>query len=417
VSGQTNREQIKRDLIHTVNDRYNRQGDRMLVSTVVVHPGPRAWKTVSLLTFLNEDTGEIRRRELRSQTWKAIPPSQGGGYDFSEDDYHWHCEDDEIEALRFFLNGEFAEPGKYRLIERGTEFDKLLEQVERDDIVPAELVKLIQQAGHAPEIVSTLATSTEGQLLAEAVELQRRRDQLAILRRIVQDPASSERDDIHPQLKRMAWIFGGRYVGESRRKQLTTGDVLDVPLIRPDGSLHVVELKGANIPSLVRRHRGPTVPQETGQGREELPLVVGNDVHEAVGQVMNYLCHLDEDRDHILTKFKIETRRASATVLVGHPNFVQGEFTDEEIASTLRIYNGHLSRIEVMHYRDLIENAERDLALAAAPTADDGDQADLVGDQKKNETVSAGDDPWAQPDYDDPWSQVAQTAWSDEPPF
>jgi len=344
----------------------------------------------------------VRRRELRAQTWKAIPPSQGGGYDFSQAEYHWHCEEDEIEAVRDFLNGEFPEPGKYRLVRRGTEFDNILEQIESDEIPPADIAKLIQQAGHAPEMVATLAASAQGALLAEAVELQRRRDQLAELRRIVEDPASSERDHIHPQLKKMAWIFGGRYVGESRRKQLTTGDVLDVPLLRPDGSLHVVELKGANVPTLVRRHRGPSDPQETGQGQEERPLIVGNAVHDAVGQAMNYLCHLDEDRDHILTKFKIETRRASAVVLIGHPTFVQEEFTDEEIASTLRIYNSHLSRIEVMHYRDLIENAERDLALAAAPLDEENDRDDEThGEQPSHSELS--NDSWGRHANDDPW--------------
>lgn len=58
-------------------------------------------------------------------------------------------------------------------------------------------------------------------------------------------------------------------------------------------------------------------------------------------------------------------------VLIGHPNFVEG-FSGEEIASTLRIYNSHFSRVEVMHYRDLIENAERALALET-------DQPDDVG--------------------------------------
>jgi hypothetical protein len=265
----------------------------MLVSTVVVHPGPRAWKTVSLLTVLDEDTGEIRRRELKTQTWKAIHPSQGGGYDFTEDDYHWHCSDDEIEAVRAFLNEEFAEPGRYRLVKRGTEFADLLEQVEHDEIAPGDVAKLIQQAGRDPAMVANLAVSTSGALLAEAVELQRRRDQLDELRRTVEDPASNERDHIHPQLKKMGWIFGGRYVGESSRRQLTTGDVLDVPLLRPDGSVHVVELKRANIPSLVHRYRGPSDPLETECGREELPLIVGTNVHEAVGQAMNYLCHLD----------------------------------------------------------------------------------------------------------------------------
>jgi hypothetical protein len=241
------------------------------------------------------------------------------------------------------------------------------------------------------------------------VELQRRRGQLAELKRIVEDSDSTERGHIHPQLKKMGWIFGGRYVGESRRKQLTTGDVLDVPLLRADGSLHVVELKGANIPTLVRRHRGPSDPQGIGQAGDDRPLIVGNGVHEAVGQAMNYLCHLDEDRDHILAKFKIETRRASAAVLIGHPKFVQGRFTDEEIASTLRIYNSHLSRIEVIHYRDLIENAERDLALAATPPDEEDDHGEETGGEQLSHSEPVSNDPWAQRASDDPWST--------EPPF
>jgi Domain of unknown function (DUF4263) len=416
VRGRTNSEQMKRDLVHKVSEHHSQQGDPILVSTVVVHPGPRAWKEVSILTILDKDSGEIRRKELRAQTWKAIPASQGGGYDFTETEYHWHCEDDEIEAVREFLNGDFDEPGKYRLIRRGTELGDLLERIERDEISPTDLAKLIKEAGHAPEMVAALAASSQGALLAEAVELQRRRDQLADLRRIVENPDSTERDDIYPQLRKMGWIFGGRYIGESQRKQLTTGDVLDIPLLRPDGSLHVVELKAAKIPSLVRRHRGPSAPQETGQGREELPLVVGNDVHGAVGQAMNYLCHLDEDRDHILTRFKIETRRASATVLIGHPMFVQGAFTEDDISATLRIYNSHLARIEVVHYRDLIESAERDLALAGAPLVEEN------GDQKNHdETVSRSeppdDDPWVQNTTNDRWSEGAPSPWSDEPPF
>jgi hypothetical protein len=361
-------EQIIHDLIYTVGNYYARERSATDVKTVVVHPGPRAWKTVSLLRFLNAETGEMRGPELRAQTWKAIPPEQGGGYDFDRTDYHWHCEGEhEIEGLRLLLNCEFPAPGKYRLIKKGSDFGRLLEELERDEVAASDAAQLIQLAAHTPELVRALASSESGGLLAEAVELQRRRDQLTELRRIVEDPNSNERAHIHPQLKKMGWIFGGRYVGESTRKQLTTGDVLDIPLLRADGSLHVVELKGANIPSLVRRYRGPADPQEIAGRYEEVPLIVGTEVHEAVGQTMNYLCHLDEDRDHILTKFKIDVRRASATVLIGHPRFVSRSFSADEIASTLRIHNSHHARIEVMHYADLIESAERALALADAP--------------------------------------------------
>ena len=204
----------------------------------------------------------------------------------------------------------------------------------------------------------------------------------------------------------MGWIFGGRYVGESTRSQLTTGDVLDIPLLRADGSLHVVELKGANIPGLVQRHRGATDPQEVAGRREELPLIVGPRVHEAVGQAMNYLCHLDEDRDHILTRFRIDVRRASATVLIGHPKFVAANYTEDEIASTLRIHNSHHTRIEVMHYGDLIESAERALALIDSPLEA------VETDTEVNEDPFASTEPVKDCD---PWGD--SSGYSDEPPF
>ena len=403
-------EQIIHDLIYTVGNRYARERSATDVKTVVVHPGPRAWKTVSLLRFLNTETGEMRGPELRAQTWKAIPPEQGGGYDFDRTDYHWHCEGEhEIEALRLLLNREFPAAGRYRLVRKGSEFGRLLEELERDDVATSDVARLIQLAGRTPELVRALAASQSGGLLAEAVELQRRRDQLAELRRIVEDSSSRERAHIHPQLKMMGWIFGGRYVGESTRKQLTTGDVLDIPLLRADGSLHVVELKGANIPNLVRQYRGPGDPPEVAGQHEELPLIVGAEVHEAVGQAMNYLCHLDEDRDHILTKFKIDVRRASATVLIGHPRFVP-KFSTDEIASTLRIHNSHHARIEVMHYGDLIESAERALALADAPL--DDPEPDAEADHN---TITS-----ARPINEfDPWVDVDESRdpFSSKPPF
>src|SRR5260221_633749 len=322
MSARTDREQIKRELRYKVAQRYSRNDVTINVETIVVHPGPHAWKEVSLLTFPDTATGDIRRRELRAQTWRAIPSEQGGGYDFSETEYHWHCEDDEIEALRAFLSKELASPGRYRIIESGSELGELMSLISRDQVTTAQMAGLVQFAGHSPDLASTLAASETGTLLAEAVELQRRRNQLTKLHAIVQDPQSTERGNIHPQLKKMGWIFGGRYVGESTRHQLSIGDVLDIPLLRADGSLHIVELKGSNIPTLVHRHRGPTSPQTVAGHREELPLIVGPEVHQAVGQAMNYLCHLDETRDHILARFKIDTRRASATVLIGHPKFV-----------------------------------------------------------------------------------------------
>lgn len=400
-------EQIIHDLIYTVGNYYAQECSASEVKTVVVHPGPKAWKTVSLLRFVDPRTGELRGPELRAQTWNAIPGDEEQSYGFKKSDYRWHCEgEEEIEAVRLLLNDEFPEQGRYQLVKRGSEFVRLAEELSRGGIAANNIVELIRLAGQAPGLVKALAASPSGGLLAEAVELQRRRDQLAELRRIVEDPKSTERGHIHPQLKKMGWIFGGRYVGESMRSQLTTGDVLDIPLLRADGSLHVVELKGANIPGLVQRYRGATDPQEVAGRREELPLIVGPRVNEAVGQAMNYLCHLDEDRDHILARFRIEVRRASATVLIGHPKFAAADFKEDEIASTLRIHNSHHTRIEVMHYGDLIESAERALALIDSPLQT------VKTDTKVNEDPFASTGPVK---GCDPWDD--SSGYSDEPPF
>ena len=200
-----------------------------------------------------------------------------------------------------------------------------------------------------PEVAEKLANVPGAELVARAVQWHHRKDALDRLRAVVEDPASSEAD-IHAELKQQTWIFGGRYVREHDRRQLTLHDELDIPLIRGDGSFHVVELKKANQPHLVIKPRSH--------------CTAGSVVHEAMTQAANYLRSLDENRYSILAEEGIDVRRASATVLIGHPMFVEKPFAAGEISEALRTYNAELTRIEVMTYAELIDAAERTLALA-----------------------------------------------------
>ncbi|MBM7776357.1 hypothetical protein JOD54_006561 [Actinokineospora baliensis] len=202
--------------------------------------------------------------------------------------------------------------------------------------IPTEVVRLLKQ-GNPVELLS-------------AVQLHVRREQLSAVREVVRTAGRLERD-IQTALGNAWWMFGGEFAGEAVRRRMVDTIELDIPLLRPDGVLHVVELKRADVLT-VRRHRNG--------------LIVASAVHEAVGQVMNYLTLLDEQRGAVFEEFSIDTRRASATIVVGHPDF-QDDLTAAEIHETLRIFNSHLSRVEVISYQQLVDRAERVLDLVAKP--------------------------------------------------
>ncbi|MFC4330109.1 Shedu anti-phage system protein SduA domain-containing protein [Streptomyces andamanensis] len=240
--------------------------------------------------------------------------------------------------------------------------------------LPTEYLKRLQEFGHmelvfrelprpasveTARMVSEFLEDADADMLAQMLELRARRAGLAALRAAVDRPESSE-GALHDCLKNQEWIFGGAFVGELARRQYTPDTILDIPLLRGDGSLHVVELKRANIEKLVIRPSGH--------------LMLGAPVHRAVSQTQNYLRTLDEGRESILARYGIDTRRASATVVIGHPQYVSDGITPQQIADTLRTYNTHMSRIEVITYETLLQSAERMLALSS--TEQTSDQAE-----------------------------------------
>ncbi|QKW32990.1 DUF4263 domain-containing protein [Actinomadura sp. NAK00032] len=206
-------------------------------------------------------------------------------------------------------------------------------------------------SAEAAQLMSDVLADVDTGLLAQLLELRARQAGLAALRAAVDDPDSSE-NTLHACLKNQEWIFGGAYVTELARRQYTSDTILDIPLLRGDGSLHVVELKRANIKDLVIRRSGH--------------LMLGAPPHHAVSQAQNYLRSMDENRQAILAHHGVDARRASATVVIGHPRYVIRNITSQEVAETLRTYNTHTARIEVITYETLLESATRMLALSSS---------------------------------------------------
>jgi hypothetical protein len=214
-------------------------------------------------------------------------------------------------------------------------------------------------SAEAARMMNDALADVDAGMLAQLLELRARQAGLAALRSVVEDADSSE-SALHACLKNQEWIFGGAYVAELARRQYTPETILDIPLLRGDGSLHVVELKRANIKDLVIRRSGH--------------LMLGAAAHRAVSQAQNYLRALDENRPSILAEHGLDTRRASATVVIGHPQYVTGDVTSQEIWETLRTYNTHQTRIEVITYETLLDSASRMLALASARQDADPDE-------------------------------------------
>ena len=349
--------------------------------------GKRVCKRVFYTDFGDVRTGEVTSRKL---SFKTAPRSANGpGYDFQSDRVvNWFCEDDEIDKLLAFLNSEVARTGRYRVIDLEAPGAALLDVVSASGgefrVDPRELAAVLERLGADNDLTSALLATGTGTTVAEAAVVERRRAKLADLRALVQNPATTE-SKIQPKVENEFWLFGGRYVDVLDRRKLTLLEQFDIPLVDASGHLHIVELKGPNIPDLVRDHRGK--------------WIVGPDVHEAVGQAINYLRALDEQQWTIEGTFSRDLRieldlsRCFATVVIGHPLHNKIDEVDEvAIEQTIRTYNAHLARVQVVTYKRLLDDAEQALNFAEHQASD----AVLTEVQRDppSTSVTVVDDPW-----------------------
>ncbi|WP_328673469.1 DUF4263 domain-containing protein [Streptomyces sp. NBC_00322] len=235
-----------------------------------------------------------------------------------------------------------------------------LEYFDRLGLSGASVGAVLSQRADISSIVAfAAASSAAGLSAAETAVIARRRALIAELKRMISDPATTE-TDLHRKIKGNYWIFGGRYTGVARASIMPM-DRYDIPLFCADGSLHIVELKGSHIPSLIERHRQHLMP--------------GAKVHEAVMQAANYIRQLDEGGATMETIYRnsgidYDLRRGRATVVIGNQAFVDipedparqlGAVTRSMVDQTIRTYNSLINRVEVLTWADLLDAADRSL--------------------------------------------------------
>ncbi|MEU6564860.1 Shedu anti-phage system protein SduA domain-containing protein [Nocardia nova] len=218
----------------------------------------------------------------------------------------------------------------------------------------AALQQLVDALGADPGCVQILSDMHQSQIVASLVQQARRQHDLDELETLVLN-ATTKEAALQERLEKMTWIFSGEFLSSPARRGLHVQHQMDLTLVRPDNSLHGVELKLARIANPIVRHRNG--------------WVLGSVLSNSVGQARNYLVALDENRHQILNDLGIDTRRASITIVAGHSSFLAAEMSSSAVAETLRRNNAHDPRVRVITYDELIGNARRAWAVAA-PTAD-----------------------------------------------
>jgi hypothetical protein len=192
------------------------------------------------------------------------------------------------------------------------------------------------------------------QRAAESTIIRDRRRKIEKLMALAMADCTTE-TDMHEAIGNDYWIFGSDFISIAPRRNLVLLDQYDYPLLRADGGLQIIELKGA-AEKIVEKHRNH--------------YIVSASVHRAVSQCINYLRALDEQGAMLQTTYRnelnldIDFRRVGGTVVIGHPGRDEASSppaTKPQIEQTIRSYNAHIARIQVVTYSDLLGSAGRAL--------------------------------------------------------
>lgn len=141
--------------------------------------------------------------------------------------------------------------------------------------------------------------------------------------------------ELHP------WMFGSEYSKHLGRRNWTRDENQDFVLRRTtDGYIELVEIKTPLGGDPLFRY-----------DRSHDSYYPSADLSKVIGQVQKYIEELDTERNTILRKNQEDTNKIRAKIIIGRDG-------DETQRQALRRYNGHLHRIEVLTFDQLLNIAQ-----------------------------------------------------------
>lgn len=277
---------------------------------------------------------------------KMTPPDTTN-WNFDNPDECIELKKNEIAKLKSFLNEEFRRGGLgntfWVQVSDPALADSLEQLLAGRKAEAVDLRQLTAAMSLDTELVASILESDQAELAIQLRERARRVKVLDELEQLITEAGTAEAS-FQKLLEQNPWVFGGEVVNADELRTIGTADQIDIPIMRGDGSMVVVELKRASAASIARNDHG-------------YPVLTG-EVHLAVQQAQRYLYELDRCADTLLIKHGFDARRATALVVIGVYPHLEGIKADK-FRESFRIYNSHLARVQVTTYDDLLQNARR----------------------------------------------------------
>ncbi len=180
------------------------------------------------------------------------------------------------------------------------------------------------------------------------------------LRSLVEARPAAREEEFQKLLARHPWMFGSEYSELLHRRSWTRDENQDYVLLRTtDGYVEVIEIKTTLDGAPLFRHdpshdaHYPSAPLAT-----------------VLGQVMKYVERLDAERNSIRANDAEDFNKVRAKVVTGRDG-------DAAQRAALRRLNGHLHRVEVLTFDQLLRIAENVLGYLQVCSPDAHAEPDI----------------------------------------
>lgn len=322
------------------------------INSVMLSDGPRARKEATFILVTDRHTGELHHDGVTIKTYRKHKGK------WSKDRLHSITLSsevgDELQTLIDFVRTCRSESipnetGTFVVVEAHGDEQNVAQLQKALNQLPAtgKVDVLANVLGHAsanPKLVEMLLQRAEKDplLFAEAAAALN----LATYRRAVDDlkkliETSDREQDFQKLLGQNPWMFGSEYSELLERRKFTRDENQDFVVRRTaDGYIEAIEIKtplgGMQLFNYDKSHDS---------------YYAGAELSKGVGQVEKYIEELDRCRDAILAKDGEDTCKIRAKIIIGREG-------DADQLQALRRFNGHLHRIEVMTFDQLLKIAE-----------------------------------------------------------